>query len=1482
MNIGKFRKYVFIAMFCMLFTCFWNVEVKAALSEEDVTIVAENLVFEDGYGMIMGNGPNFEATAKTIIDDNVIRLFNEKGLYLVTYKKGQDWCLGVQDDPSNVDPANVTPITLKDEEGNDIDIKSIFNSYNDSSQRGSIAHYTEWDKSVPVHVLTVDNDKDYGFMADGYALTDTSYLFVGNLSGTDTRPGKKQPANVHQWVPTETTITIKKEDCTEVNGKYRYYFTVDASGTWYVSEGWNIFKNDGRQAHSVVASYGYTDNEDRTESGTIENKILVVGETYYIEFTEEEVNNEVNITYKQLHNGQEVDNMMLPSDDENVQEKPLFEVIEEMMSSLVLSIAKTLNWMISATLGQTVTMDTIIFNEYEEVNVNFFEDSTGSFAGTMSKLKDSINKCYSLFRDIALVGYLVILVYIGIKILLNSTTPDKKASYKSTFWYWVSGIIILFFFPYVMEHAITLNEAFVTEIADMGGVNRLYRQPAELNPELNKGFLYTDFDNVIDYSTGQDYMSRVGAIATSTMKLGYAIAYLVMTWQLIMMLVYYYKRLFIVAFLIIVFPLIAFTFVWDKLNDGKSQALSAWMKEYFISIFVQTFHAIVYVFICKTIYATLDTNAIDFILLIIVSSFMFTGEDILKQIFGGGGTVALGSVAQTGAKIALTTNLVTRVGKRVIHNVAGKDGFVRGNATSFARTVKYSYMLGKTKDGRSRFEKLADNPTMKARVATLLPSQGPVTKNIQATAEMVDTFNHLDSKSPEDVAKALKSYERLMKARSGLGPNAMTELEKKQFDEIMKHCSIGPHQIDGLNKAMFAATVAYGANNNAKKEIATIRQNLRVEVEQVFNVKDKDGKVNSRNEAIANKMLNAALINARNNGISGTTRKDVAKAYEDKVQETRDLYDNIKFVTKNRGTKNEMMIVRQRREARVEELTQKFVEANGGKKLSARQMAKVKASAKNFAILEGLDKKEVSAHEAANAMQGLGRNREIDEAMLRLSKVKGDVSQLEYLLAKKIKSENPGPDGRQFRHSANKNYGGKKFKGKTPKNKADGNTATKLDANAWADRTVRIYEEKAAGRDKREHYSELAGERMGAAGFREYSTSERVYETATESRRTENVDPIKYASGTENTSNHTFYSNTDTEVSGGEGAFKSEAETRTASRDSGRGARRKTVTEEAIEKNPYFSILDIIGGAQKVSRTGGIANINDMLDNASRSDVVVDVVDNKMDVVRTQNQDNLIKSQEFADRTIKKEGFEMSRLRKAFREQVRGIKSPEYEEPTYNGYTEKEIRQLRRAEIANMNTRTASVFTDFAIAPTATVVGAAIGAALTNDGMPIEEGIAGALSGATFSEQFSDGLVPKLTGQEARTKTQNSIEKKVKNRLKNDESARLKARDAMNEEADKNKDIVAKTLAISIATADLYLDVNNQLAANVHVIAENAQYVYISEVPVMPSSGWLPYQENVNYEFKDNDTKKTHTLFIYVRDDSSNIRSTRISNLRFN
>ena len=1101
-----------------------------------------------------------------------------------------------------------------------------------------------------------------------------------------------------------------------------------------------------------------------------------------LEVTFAQYSNEEVSTTETLHDIAEIKN----------NDKALFKEIEKLMSGFVLSIAKVLNWMLADALGETITLDSIVFNEYEPVKINFWKTGlngeTVTANNTINLLRDSINRWFGIFRNIAIIGYMIILVYVGIKMLLSSTTPNKMAVLKNAFIYWVMGVLILFFFPYVMKYSIIINDAFVKQISDEF---RIVKSTASLKSEKDAGYLFTDFDDVIDFESGQDYMSIIGNMANKSKKLGIAIAYLVLTWQLIMMLIYYYKRMFIVAFLVVIFPLIALTFVWDKLNDGRSQALSAWTKEFLISVFVQSFHAIVFAFVTHAIYSTLTQGSADFILLVIASSFMFAGENILKQIFGGGDTIALGSVTQTATKIAATTTLVTGVGKRIITNVAGKNGFVRGNISSYVNHRKYKLLLKKDENGVSNFQKVATPPAAATiRVNRLLPSEGEVTPNIQQAAEMVDAFNNPHKKSPEELAKALESYDRLMKLRNGIGSNAMSDLEKKQFDEIMKNTNVSPAQIDRLNKALLAASVAYGKKGSDAKQI---RQNLRIEVEYAFkarDTKDENGKiVNEQNKATANAFLHAALINAKKNGVRGIRRTDVEMAYRDKIEESRDFYENIRLTnsrSENRTARNKV------RQERANGLADKYVKSFGAAGILARktntsnvkvnniedltqkEKAALNSCARNVAILEQLGSNDVDTVEAVNAMKSFENNRELAEKMLKLSNVRADIDQLRYLLAKKIVSENPGIN----RENPNK-VGARD----------DYNEAVK-----WANSVVDSMEAQARNLENKRNLS--------------------------------NPSEI----------------------------------------------------EDNGDYDPYVDILDIIAGAQKGSSTGSISNLEEMFSNASKNNVVNDFVDSRMDSIRSQNQKNSENAKMFAEETLKKENLEISNFRKAFREAVNGPKD-NYEQPTFNGYTEADIRRLDRAEKANMAASSARLISDIAIVPTATVAGAAIGMASTNDGIPLEEGVMGALSGFEGSQLMTDSIVSTLTQQKRRTEKQNDIAKKIKKRLRDDAKERLRAHNEFEEARDNARGQADSYLEIKIATANLYLTANDELSATVHVIAENAQFIHVDEEPTIGS--WEPYQENINYIFRDNDKSKSHNLYIYVRDDSGNIKTTSIMNLEY-
>ena len=56
------------------------------------------------------------------------------------------------------------------------------------------------------------------------------------------------------------------------------------------------------------------------------------------------------------------------------------------------------------------------------------------------------------------------------------------------------------------------------------------------------------------------------------------IVYCMMVFQTISFLIMYIKRMLTIGFLIIIAPLITITYAIDKMGDGKSQVLDAWLK----------------------------------------------------------------------------------------------------------------------------------------------------------------------------------------------------------------------------------------------------------------------------------------------------------------------------------------------------------------------------------------------------------------------------------------------------------------------------------------------------------------------------------------------------------------------------------------------------------------------------------------------------------------------------------------------------------------------------------------------------------------------------------------------------------------------------------------------------------------------------------------------------------------------------------------
>ena len=404
--------------------------------------------------------------------------------------------------------------------------------------------------------------------------------------------------------------------------------------------------------------------------------------------------------------------------DDNLVTQESSSLWEKALTAFLVAGTLGLYGLISIAAGQNdeggpVTIESLFFNNYNKTSLNIFRDmpvpsgetyKMNTYVSEMG-LGESLNDFYRFFTKLAIVAYILMMIYIGIRILLNAGT-EKNAKYKEFILYWVQGIILLFLFPYVIKYTIAINNAFVAFIADnkenIGALGAMIEQPGV---KANGSMGMSDIESAMgsaqnSLDAGSDYMSMMFRMATKQGWLVYGICWIIMVKQLLSLLIIYFKRLLMTIFLIAVFPLVMISYAIDKLADGKSQAFGNWCKEFLLNVFIQSFHAIVYV-LCMALILELGTTADsirkNWLLIVIVVTFISKGDDMLRAIFhmnGGGGDTVKG-VASTALQAHAAVKLAGGA-KNATAKMFGKDSHVGhvaqgiGNLQSHMRQAQIS------------------------------------------------------------------------------------------------------------------------------------------------------------------------------------------------------------------------------------------------------------------------------------------------------------------------------------------------------------------------------------------------------------------------------------------------------------------------------------------------------------------------------------------------------------------------------------------------------------------------------------------------------------------------------------------------------------------------------------------------------------------------------------------------------------------------
>lgn len=370
--------------------------------------------------------------------------------------------------------------------------------------------------------------------------------------------------------------------------------------------------------------------------------------------------------------------------------------------------------------NETVSPETILFNALELTNINFFESSSAdSFA---SKLQTNIASWYYVMRTIAIIASVCILLYIAIR-MATSTVASEKAEYKSMLINWAVGFALIFVLHYIIILVINGNNLIVEALK--GTIET-----------STTGELTSFIDKVADQvNWAQEVSKTLTATFVFLILVGITLAFLLM----------YIKRMIVVAFLIIIAPLITITYSIDKIGDNKSQALDSWLKEFMWTVLIQPFHCVIYLVFASVVISSLDdTNLSTSILAIMCLVFILQAEDIVKKIFG----IQADNIGKMSSSFAMAAGgalVLQRLGKKATGTAVKGAGSVANYAAS---------KMPKTEDGKG----VGTGPTnsnsnsMAQKVANLWGSD-----TVQSKLKSFNNFME-DNKFARGATKFAKAY----------------------------------------------------------------------------------------------------------------------------------------------------------------------------------------------------------------------------------------------------------------------------------------------------------------------------------------------------------------------------------------------------------------------------------------------------------------------------------------------------------------------------------------------------------------------------------------------------------------------------------------------------------------------------------------------------------------------------------------------------
>ena len=323
-----------------------------------------------------------------------------------------------------------------------------------------------------------------------------------------------------------------------------------------------------------------------------------------------------------------------------------------------------------------VTVENIVYNKIPILDINFFnfESAGGAVVdkdGIIYIIKENVAMWYYIFRTLAIIIMLLVLIYLGIKMAI-STVAEKKAVYKEMLLSWVIGFVLVFAINYVMYAIIAANETFINWII----------------PKYESGQEISLYETV---------RSKAYEIKASTGFTGMWM-YMVLVYYAIRFLIVYFKRYLTIMILALMSPFIAVMYAIQKINKkGKGgEIYGNWAKDFMYTVWIQSIHALIYTIFIQMILDLTQISLVGILMAFMFLHFMIKVDPIMRKIFGftAGKNAAKLSVAPIASQLAV----VKQVGKE-----AKKIGGVYGNVLGKTVIQPGAKLAGKIGDRIDKF-----------------------------------------------------------------------------------------------------------------------------------------------------------------------------------------------------------------------------------------------------------------------------------------------------------------------------------------------------------------------------------------------------------------------------------------------------------------------------------------------------------------------------------------------------------------------------------------------------------------------------------------------------------------------------------------------------------------------------------------------------------------------------------------------------------